>query len=229
MINNEDLQRNIQDAIKWEPMLNAAEIGVVVKDGVVTLTGTVDSYAKKIEVIHATKRMSGVKAIIEEIIIDYGKSVQKSNADIATDVLNALKWDWEVPLDKIQVEVEDGWVTLNGVLEWNFQRESAQKAIKHLKGIKGITSKITIQSESNDSIEKEGILSALKRNWSINSKQIHVSVIENRVCLTGVVHSWYEKEEAERIVWNAPGVLAVQNDLTIIDYIMLGVLPTIYP
>ena len=119
MKTNEILQKDVQDAIKWEPLLHAAEIGVIVKDGVVTLTGTVDSYAKKIEAEQAAKMVSGVKAVVEKIEIKYGNYGKKSDEDIANEIINAFKWNWSIPDEKIKVKVENGWVTLTGIVIWN--------------------------------------------------------------------------------------------------------------
>jgi osmotically-inducible protein OsmY len=216
MKNNESLQKDVQNAIKWEPLLHAAEIGVTVKDGIVTLTGTVDSYAKKLEVETAAKNVEGVKAIVEKIDIQFGSTWGKtSDSDIATEVLNALKWDWQVPHDKIKVKVENGWINLSGEVHWNYQREAAKNAVNHLLGIKGVTNNMSIKSETHDAIEKKEIEDALMRNWSINSDDIQVKVSGTKVTLTGTVGSWYQKTEAERIAWNAPGVWTVDNELVI--------------
>jgi osmotically-inducible protein OsmY len=213
MKTNEILQKDVQDALKWEPLLHAAEIGVIVKDGVVTLTGTVDSYAKKIEAEQATKMVSGVKALVEKIEIKYGNYGKKSDEDIANEIINAFKWNWSIPDEKIKVKVENGWVTLTGIVIWNYQKEASNIAIKNLLGVVGITNNIHIQSESKDKIEKLAIENALVRNWSINDDDIHIEVKENNVTLSGTVDSYYEKEEAERIAWNAPGVTTVNNEL----------------
>ena len=127
MKTNEELQKDVQDAIKWEPLLNAAEIGVTAKDGVITLTGSVNSYAKKSEAEMATKNVAGVKAVVEKIEIKFGSDwAKKDDNEIATEVLNAIKWDWEVPSDKIKVKVEKGWITLEGDVTWNFQKNAAK-------------------------------------------------------------------------------------------------------
>jgi osmotically-inducible protein OsmY len=215
MKSNSDLQKDVQDAIKWEPLLNAAEIGVTVHDGVVTLTGTVDSYYKKSEAEHAAKNVAGVKAVVEKIEIQLGNSWQKNDNEIATEVLNAFKSNWEVPTDKVKVMVEKGWVTLEGELQWNYQKEAAKKAVHNLDGVKGVTSNLKIKSSNDDSIEKNAIERAINRNWSLAEQDIEIKVTENRVKLSGIVHSWYQKEEAARIAWNSPGVWNVDNELEI--------------
>ncbi|MBC7523964.1 MAG: BON domain-containing protein [Flavobacterium sp.] len=216
MKTNESLQKDVQDAIKWEPLLHEAEIGVIVKDGVVTLTGTVDNYLKKTEAETAAKNVAGVKAVVEKIEVKYDSFwTGKSDQEIANEVINALRWSWNIPNNTIKVKVESGWVTLYGDLAWNYQRESAKNAVKNLEGVKGITSKIIIKSNKTDSIEKEAIEKALSRNWSINDNDIQVKVTANEVTLVGTVNSYYQKDEAERIAWNALGVWSVNNELSV--------------
>jgi len=216
MKNNADLQKDVQDAIKWEPLLNAAEIGVTVKDGVVTLTGTVDGYSKKMEAENAAKRVEGVKAVVENIEVKFNNGWgKKDDNEIATEVLNALKWHWQIPNDKVKVQVEKGWITLAGELQWNYQKESAKDVVKNLLGVTGVTNNITIKSETQDQIEKRDIEKALRRNWSIDDQDITVKASGHKATLTGTVDSWYQKDEAGRIAWNAPGVWTVDNELVV--------------
>ena len=216
MKTNEILQKDVQDAIKWEPLLNAAEIGVTAKDGVVTLTGTVDIWAKKSEAEDAAKKVAGVKAVVEEIKVQsLCNCTKKSDEQIATEVLNALKSNWEIASDKIQVKVEDGWVTLSGELDWNHQKEATRTATANLSGVKWLTNNITIKSETTARVEKEDVENALKRNWTLEDKNIRVSVLNNAVTLSGSVHSWFQKDEASRIAWNALGITNVDNQLTV--------------
>ena len=215
MKKNEELQKDVQDAIKWEPLLNAAEIGVTAKDGVITLTGIVDSYVKKSEAEDAAKNVAGVKAVVEKIIVQFGTMGKKADNEIATEVLNAYKWNWEVPSDKVKVKVEDGWVTLEGELNWNYQKDAAKKSISNLPGVKGVSNIITIKAETHNAIEKLDIEHALERNWSTNGQDIEVTVSGHNVILKGIVDSWYQKDAAGRIAWNAPGVWTVENALVI--------------
>lgn len=215
MKNNETLQKDVQEAIKWEPLLNAAEIGVTAKGGVITLTGVVDSYAKKLEAEDAAKSVAGVIAVVEKIEVKFGSSWEKGDDEIVTEVLRALKGSWKVPHELVKVKVENGWITLNGELSWNFQKDAAKNSVNHLLGVKGVTNNITLKSSTHNEIEKRDIEFALGRNWAINDQDIQVIVSGHKVILKGTVSSFYEKDEAERIAFNAPGVWAVDNDLVI--------------
>jgi osmotically-inducible protein OsmY len=215
MKSNAELQQDVQDAIKWQPLLNAAEIGVTAKDGVVSLTGVVDSYSKKTEAEDAAKNVAGVTALVEKIEVKYPSSYSKTNAEIANEVLTALKACWDVPKDKVKVKVEAGWVTLAGELNWYYQKEAAKDAVGSLMGVTGVTNNITIKSESMESVEKAAIENALKRDWAFYDNNIRVQVSGHRATLTGTVGSLYEKEEAGGIAWNAPGVWNVDNELTV--------------
>ena len=217
MKTNSELQTDVQNAIKWEPLLNAAEIGVTAKDGVVSLTGVVDCFAKKMEAENATKRVIGVKALVEEIEVVLPSSFTKTNDEIVHEVLIALNANWSVPKDKITVKVEEGWVTLEGELPWNYQKEVAESSVYYLMGVKGVTNNIKIKAESHDAIEKRDVEEAIARSWSVDVRDIAVSVTGTTVTLNGTVNSWNEKEEAGRIAWNTPGIWHVKNDLAV-DY-----------
>jgi osmotically-inducible protein OsmY len=221
MKTNEELQKDVQNAIKWEPSLHAAEIGVTVKDGVVTLTGTVDGYFKKNQAEDAAKNVAGVKAVVENIEVKYFNGYTKSDNEIATEVLKALSDSWSVPNDKLKVKVENGMVTLEGELPWNYQKEAAKTAINYLAGVKGVTNNIKIKSEVHDAIEKKDVEKALARSWAFDSDDISVKVNGTNVTLEGVVGSIYQKEEAGRLAWKTPGIWSVQNDLVVeYDYAM---------
>ena len=216
MKKNEILQKDVQDAIKWEPSLKSTQIGVIVLDGVVTLTGTVDTYAKKVEAENAAKNVAGVKAVVEEIKVKFeGANHVTSDQEIASNIVSAFKWNWDVPNDCIKIKVEDGWVTLDGEVQLNYQKVAAKKAIINLVGVKSVINNITVENESVDNVEKADIEKAISLNWSVSNQDIVVSVTANRVTLNGSVASLYQKEEAGRIAWNAPGVWSVQNDIEI--------------
>ncbi|MEO6175818.1 MAG: BON domain-containing protein [Flavobacterium circumlabens] len=222
MRTNEELQKDVQNAIKWEPLLHAAEIGVTVKDGVVTLTGTVDSYYKKKEAETAAKNVAGVKAVVEQIEIKYSNNLTKTDNDIANEVLKALKDNWAVSEDHVKVKVEDGWVNLEGELTWNFQKQDAKNCISYLPGVRGVTNDIKIKSDIANAIEKKDIEKALKRAWGVNEKEITVIVDGTHVKLTGFVDSIFQKDQVEQIVWKTPGIWSIDNDLVIeYDYASL--------
>jgi osmotically-inducible protein OsmY len=217
MKNNETLQKDVQDALKWEPLLHAAEIGVTVNDGVVTLTGNVDSYTKKLEAENAAKSVAGVKAVAEEITISFNGGAKHTDSQIAAEVVKAFNFNWEVPDDKVHVTVEHGWITLTGEVEWNYQKEAANKAVKNVAGVLGVMNHISIKSNWRDGIEKTAVERALNRNWSIDGDDIIVAVSGSAVTLHGKVGSIYQRDEAGRIAWNTPGVQTVDNEL-IVDY-----------
>ncbi|WP_164110197.1 MULTISPECIES: BON domain-containing protein [Sphingobacterium] len=219
MKTNAELQKDVQNAIKWEPLLNAAEIGVTAKEGVVSLTGIVDSYAKKMEAENAAKKVIGVKALVENIEVKFPSSWSKTDGEVADEVLTALKNSWSIPRDKVNVKVENGWVTLEGELAWDYQREAAKSVVHSLSGVKGVTNMIKIKSESNEAIEKRDIEDALRRS-TIDDSNIDVSVSGTTVTLSGTAQSWYEKEEAGRIAWKTPGIWHVKNDL-VVDYVLV--------
>jgi osmotically-inducible protein OsmY len=195
MKTNSELQKDVQDAIKWEPLLNAAEIGVTVKDGVVSLTGIVDCYAKKIEAENAAKKVVGVKALVENIKIKFPNSWLKTDAEVANEVLAALNSNLMIPDERLKVSVEEGWVTLEGNLPWNYQRVAAKNAVHLLMGVKGVTNNIKIKSERRDAIEQIDVENALARSLSLDARDIKVEVKGTTVTLMGTVNSWYQKTE----------------------------------
>ena len=158
MKTDSQLQQDLIAQLKWEPLLRSAEIGVSAKDGVITLTGSVDGYAKKTEAEDAAKRVVGVKAVVEKIELKYASNwAKKDDGDVAAEIVSAFKWNWEVPADKVKVRVENGYVTLEGEVEWNFQREAAARAVRSLLGITGVVNNIKIKSQAADAIEKADI------------------------------------------------------------------------
>lgn len=212
----QNLLTNVQDAISWEPALKQAKIDVIVDEGNVSLSGTVDHFEKKSLAENATKNVTGVKAVYENIEIKFAvKTDVKNDAEILKQVLNGLLLSWEVPNNKVTVTVVAGWVTLEGELEWNHQKNAAKNAANIQLGVMGVTNNIHIKSASNTEIKKPDIEHALNRNWCIDKRDVIVKVSGNHVTLTGIVNSFYEKDEAERITRNAPGVWTVSNELMI--------------
>lgn len=222
MKNNETLQQDVEDAIKWEPALQAAEIGVIVKNGVVTLTGTVDSYTKKLEAEHAARNVAGVQAVVQKIEVKLTSTAVKTDEEIAASALNALKNNWSVPDRDIRVKVEKGWLYLEGTLKWNYQIDAAVRSVEDLTGVKGVINNLTIKTDSHDKVEQKRVEDALKRHWSIDADNIRVKVSGTKVTLTGTVGSLYEKREAGRIAWKTPGVYNVENKLDVeYDYALV--------
>jgi osmotically-inducible protein OsmY len=211
------IQKDVMDELKWQPFLNSSEIGVAVKNGIVTLSGIVDSYAKKLSAERATKKVAGVKAIAEDIQIGVSPAYWRTDAEIAEAVLNALKWHTAVPDDKIKVKVEDGIVTLEGELEWDYQRVSTRNAIQYLSGVRSVTNLITVKPKVSPIELEQKISAAFHRSAGIDSGRVHASVSGTTVTLTGKVRSLAESEDAEDAAWAAPGVYHLLNDLHIED------------
>ncbi|RYZ21920.1 MAG: BON domain-containing protein [Chitinophagaceae bacterium] len=216
MKNNQALQQDVQEALAWEPLLKNTQLGVTAEGGIVTLTGTVDSFAKKIEAENTVKNVAGVKAVVEEIEVKfYSHLATRDDSEIASAIVTAFKWNIEIPEDKVQVRVEDGWVTLEGSLSWNYQKEAVQKAVKGLFGIRGVTNSIVIKVETQDEIEEKILLKALRRNASLDARKIAVEVLGTTITLSGTVISSYQKSEAGRLAWNTPGVEHVENAIVV--------------
>jgi len=215
MKNDIDIQKDVMAQLKWEPFLNASDIGVAVKNGIVTLSGQVDSYSKKLVAERVAKKVSGVKAIAEDIQVGSSPSYRKTDAEIAEAVLNALKWHSAVQEEKIKIKVEDGNVKLEGEVEWEYQRTNAKAAIENLTGVRSIINFITVKPKITPSEIQEKINAAFHRSATLDAGKITAEVIGSRVILRGTVRSFTEKEDAESAAWNAPGVLSVENKLEI--------------
>jgi osmotically-inducible protein OsmY len=215
MKSNEKLQQDVENAIKWEPLLHAAEIGVTVEDGTVTLFGTVDNYMKKLEAEHAAKNVKGVRAIVEKIEVALPYATTGFDQEIAANVVKALDDSWSVPNKRIRVKVENGWVYLDGDLSWNYQREAAISTASKITGVKGVINNINIKSDIHNQMEEKLIRDALKRNSLISADDIRVEVSGTTVSLYGMVSSIYQKEEAGRIAWKTPGIWNVVNNLVV--------------
>jgi osmotically-inducible protein OsmY len=215
-----ELQRDVMDELKWEPIIRAAEIGVAVKDGVVTLSGSVDSYAKKWAADRAAKRVFGVKAVAEEIKVTLASSYKRADKDIAQSATKVLDWTLWVPSGRVKVMVQDGRITLSGDVDWYYQKERAEDAVRHLVGVVGVINSITIKPPvpTVKAFEvKNKIEDALKRNARLllAAQKIQVECSGSKVILRGSVGSLAELEEAEWAAWAAPGVDEVDNKLTV--------------
>lgn len=214
MLTDSSLQQAVLDELKWEPRVNAAHIGVTAKEGVVTLTGDVSSYAEKLAAENAARRVYGVKGVAEDIKVRYSSN-KVDDTDIAQMALQALSWDVEVPSDKVKVEVEDGWVTLTGTVDWHFQREAAEADVRKLNGVLGVFNDVTIKPNVQVSDLRDKIKAALKRNAAIEAGNITVTTEGGKVTLSGTVDSWEEDGIVRNTVWSAPGVTEVEDKLLI--------------
>ena len=212
---DEAIQKDVLDELKWNAYVRPNEIGVSVKDGIVTLTGWVDSYMKKIAAEEAAHRVPGVKAVANDIEVRLLSSDERTDADIAAAVLNALKWDAAIPTGKIDVTVSKGWVTLKGEVEFAFQKRDAERAVHRLTGVKGVTNLITVTSHVSPSELKQQIEKALVRNAQTDASHITVEMQGSKAILRGTVRSYAEKKAAEDTAWSAPGVTDVDNRITI--------------
>src|ERR1700693_6338753 len=209
------IQEDVLEELKWDSRVRANEIGVAVKDGIVTLTGWVDTYLKKMAAEQAAHRVQGVKAVANDIEVQLPSSAERTDADLAAAVLNALRWDAAIPAGKLDVTVSKGWVTLKGEVEYNFQRRDAERAVERLSGVKGVSNLITIKPHLSPTDLKQNIEKALVRNAETDASHITIEVQGSKVILRGTVHAYAEKKAAEDTAWSAPGVSEVDNRITV--------------
>lgn len=210
------LQQDVIAELAWEPSVNAAQIGVEVKDGVVTLAGHVDSYTEKWEAERAAQRVSGVKALAVEMDVTLPGSSARNDVDIARSAQNVLQWSTYFPQDQIKVMVENGWVTLTGELDWEYQREAAERAVRGLMGVVGVSDQIVLKPTTSFKPVKSEIEASLKRRIHSDAQHIAVAVNGTDVNLTGTVHSWSERHLARNAAWSTPGVRNVADNLVVV-------------
>jgi osmotically-inducible protein OsmY len=208
------IQNDVTDELKWNPMVTAIHIGTTVKDGIVTLSGNVPHYTEKNAAEEAVQRVSGVRAVANELEVQLIESYERSDEDIAEAALNALKWNYQVP-EGVKVSVSKGWVTLKGTVQWDFERTAAKNAVRHLMGVTGVFDEIKLKSQAQPEDVKTRIEAALKRSAETEGKGISVEVDGTRVTLRGQVHSLAEKEDARFAAWCTPGVTTVENELRV--------------
>lgn len=213
---DKDLKQHVQNALDWEPSVDATDIGVSVDEGVVTLRGNVASYSEKIASERVALRVYGVKAVANDLAVRLASSYQRTDTEIAQAALAALKWNTVVPKDRITLVVKDGWITLTGTLDWQYQKDGAARAVRDLTGVKGVTNEIHVKPAVKTTDVRDKIEAAFKRSAEIDARRVNVTAQDGKVILSGNVHSWAERQEAERAAWAAPGVTHVDDRLTVV-------------
>jgi osmotically-inducible protein OsmY len=215
MKSDSEIKKDVEDELRWEPDLDATDIAVAAKDGVVTLTGFVPSYAQKFLAEKVAKRVAGVVGVANDIEVRVPAIDQRPDPDIARDAVNALKNQLPLTYQDIKVTVSNGWITLEGDVEWNYQKERAENAVRWVKGVKGVINTIEVKPKVTPDEIKRKIEEAFKRSAEIDANNIEVETSDGQVVLKGTVHSWFERQEAERAAWSAPGVRKVEDHITI--------------
>src|SRR3989441_3060476 len=212
---DDQIQKDGRVGLKWDARLQPNEIGVAVKDGIVTLMGWVDSYTKRWAAEEAAHRVRGVLAVANDIEVRLPISAERTDADIAAAAVRAMEWDALVPVDKVDVTVSKGWVTLRGEVEWQYQRQDAERVVRRLAGVRGVSNLITVKPRLTPTELKEKIEQALVRTAELDAQRVRGDVQGRKGILKGTVRPWGEEEEAERAAWSAPGVTSVENRITI--------------
>ncbi len=215
MSKDDRLREQVLDELRWDPSVDATHIGVAVNSGVVSLTGHVKTVAEKHAAEEAVTRVKGVRGVAEELTVQLPSDLRITDEDIAAAAVNRLAWDVSIPKEAIKVEVEQGWLTLVGTVDWHYQRVAAENAVRFLSGITGVTNRITIRARVNAESLNDDIIHALHRSWFFDPKTIRVTVDGGTVHLDGTVRSMHERKVAAATAWAAEGVTAVENELTV--------------
>ena len=215
MKTDHQLKQDVMAELAWDPSIKADEVGVAVKNGIVTLTGHIETFVEKSAIEKALRRVSGVKAIALELDVKLSALHRRNDTELAAAIEFALQWHAAVPNEKLSVTVDNGWVTLRGELDWDYQRNNAEKVVRALVGVRGIANELTIKPRVTSSSVGAQIEQALKRQAEREAKRIEVAVNDGAVTLRGVVHDWHERDAAAGAAWSAPGVRSVVNDLRV--------------
>ncbi len=210
-----ELQKDVMSELKYDPSVKVSDIGVIAKNGTVTLNGYATSYNEKWEAVHATKRVAGVKAIADDIEIQLPASYHRTDTDIAAAAINQIEWSTTIPNGTVQATVRDGWITLDGEVEWWYQKNAAGGLVKQMAGVKGVTNSISISPKVTKKAVETDIKSAFKRSAMLDAQHIRVETSGNNVTLHGQVRNYNEYDEAERVAWSEPGVSTVDNRLEV--------------
>lgn len=213
---DKDLKQHVHSALDYDPGVDASDIGVAVDEGVVTLRGHVGSYTAKIAAERVALRVYGVKAVANDLVVRLVSDYQRTDTEIAQAAVNAMKWHTAVPDDRVTITVKDGWIALGGTLDWQYQKDAAARAVRDLTGVKGVTNEIRVQSRVKTIDVRDRIEAAFKRSAEIDARRINVTAQDGKVILSGNVHSWAERQEAERAAWAAPGVSQVEDRLAVV-------------